>query len=177
MRATSPSSGCDAAVRAHRHDTQIVEAGHPRLRHLDLHLERDAGARVGPVVRRDEPARRRRRGERSTDLVDGDTELPGHLAVHVHLNRRVVERLSELQIAQRRNPARARPAPSSANARLAAKSGPVIGDFDRRGRAEVHDPADDVAGLERELRRRKPVVETAAQRLLELAEPTAAPRA
>ena len=31
-----------AAIAAHRHDAQIVERGHPRLRHLDLHLERDA---------------------------------------------------------------------------------------------------------------------------------------
>ena len=76
---------------------------HPRLRHLDLHLERDAGARIGPVVRRDEPARRGRRGERSPDLIDRDAELAGQLPIHVDLNRRVVERLLVLQIAQRGN--------------------------------------------------------------------------
>ena len=93
-----------AAFGAHRNHAQILETGHPRLRHLDLHLERDAGARIGPVVRRDEPARRGRRGKRAPDLIDGDAELTRHLTVHVDLNRRIVERLAVLQIAKRGNP-------------------------------------------------------------------------
>ena len=101
--ATSPSSACEPVIAAHRHDAQIVERGHPRLRDLDLHLERDAGARVGPVVRRDEPAGRGRGGKRSADLIDRDAELAGHLAVHIDLDRRVVERLAVLQIAERGN--------------------------------------------------------------------------
>ena len=157
-----------AAIAAHRHDAQIVERRHPRLRHLDLHLERDAGARIGPVVRRDEPAGRGRRGERPPDLIDGDAQLAGHLTVHVDLNRRIVERLAVLQIAQRRNPRelvpdlrRERPAGGEIRSRDR--------DLDRRRRAEVHDPVDDVARLERELRGGKALAEPPAQRLLEVA--------
>ena len=44
-----------------------------------LHLEGDAGPRIGPVVRRHEAARRRRRDERPADLIDRDAELAGQL--------------------------------------------------------------------------------------------------
>ena len=98
---------------------------HARLRHFDLHLERDARPRVGPVVRRDEPARRGRRGERPPDLIDGDAELPGALAVDVDADRRIVERLLEWQVAQRRESRLSSSRSFATNARVAGKSGPV----------------------------------------------------
>ena len=103
MRATSPSSGCDAPLARDRHDAQIVEVVIRGCGTSHLHLERDAGPRIGPVVRRDEAARRGRGGERPADLIDGDAELAGELAIDVDLDRRIVERLLELQVAQRRN--------------------------------------------------------------------------
>ena len=114
------------AVGRDRHAAQIVERRHARLWHFDLHLERDAGPRIGPVVRRDEPARRRGRRKRSADLIDRHAELAGELAIDVDVDGRIVERLPELQIAQSAESSRARRAPSSRTPRLAAKSGPVI---------------------------------------------------
>jgi hypothetical protein len=67
-----------------------------RLRHLNLDLKGDAGLRVRPIVRRDEPARRSRRGKGPPDLIDRDAKLAGHLPVHVDLNRRVIEGLAVL---------------------------------------------------------------------------------
>ena len=92
-----------ALAAGDRHHAQILEARHLRLRHLDLHLERDTRARVRPVVRRYEPARRRRGRKRSADLIDRDAELSGHLPVDVHLDGRIVERLAVLQVAERRD--------------------------------------------------------------------------
>ena len=91
------------AVGADGHDAQVVERRHARLRHFDLHLERDARPRIGPVVRRDEPARRGRGGKRSPDLIDGDAQLPGTLPIDVDVDGRILERLLELQVPQRRD--------------------------------------------------------------------------
>src|SRR6187431_1687323 len=98
-----------APIAAHRDHAQIVESGHSWLWHLDLHLERDARARIGPVIRRDEPAGRSCRSEGASHLIDRDPKLTGHLTVHVDLNRGVVERLAVLEIAKGRNPAKLLP--------------------------------------------------------------------
>ena len=83
-------------------------------------------------------------------------ELTGHLTVDVDLNRRVVERLAVLQIAKRRNARELVPhlrRERSAGREIRARDR----DLDRRRRAEVHDPVDDVARLERKLRGRESV--------------------
>ena len=159
------AAACATAAGGHRHDAQILERRHPRLRHLHLHLEGDAGPGIRPVVRRDKPAGRRRGGERPSDLIDRDAELSRHLTVDVDLNGRIVERLAELQVAQRSdlrefvpNLRRERPTRGEVRAHH--------GDFDRRRRAEVHDPADDVAGLEGELRVGKLAMKGVAEFLL-----------
>ena len=156
-----------ATIPAHRHHAQLVERGHPRLWHLDLHLERDPCPRIGPVVRRDEPAGGRRGSKRSADLIDRDAELARHLTVHVDLDRRIVERLAVLQIAKRRNSREL-----VADLRGERSAGRELrsrhDDLDRGRRAEVHDPIDDVSGLERELCRGKSFAEPSAQRFLEL---------
>ena len=112
MRATSPSSGVAMPLGADRHDAQILERRHPRLRHLDLHLKRDAGPRVGPVVRRHEAAGRGGGGKRRPTWSTVTPSCPASWRSTLTWIAGVVERLAELQIAQRRRSARARRAPS-----------------------------------------------------------------
>ena len=105
----------------------------------------------------------------SADLIDGDAELACHLAIHVDLNGRVIERLTELQVAQRGIVA-------NSLAHLRRKGTrrrevwPHDGHLDGGGGAEVHDAADDVARLERELRLGEPGVEGVPQPVLEARE-------
>ena len=74
----------------------------------------------------------------------------GPLAVHCHLDRRIVERLPELQVAQRRDLLQL--LPNLLGVRLVVgQVRPADGDLDRRRRAEAHDLVDDVGRLEREL--------------------------
>ena len=62
----------------------------------NLHLKSDTGSRVGPVVRRYEPARGRRGRERLTDLTHRDAKLAGQLTVDVHVDPRIVQRLLDV---------------------------------------------------------------------------------
>ncbi len=135
------------AFAGHWHDAQIIQGLHLRLWHLHLHLERDPRSRIGPVVGRDETARRGCRRERTSNFVDCDTELTRHLAIDVDLNRGIVEGLPVLQVAQRRDAgelvaelASERPGGGEIRTHHCNLHGSRC--------TEVHDAADDVAGLE-----------------------------
>ena len=138
------------AAGRYGHDAEIIEARHPRLRDLDLDLKRDTGARIGPEVRCDEPARRGRRGKRLTDLVHSDPELASELTIDVDVDGGVVERLLDLQIAERRN-LRELVLDFARERTRRREVGTDDRDLHGRWRTEVHDPAHDVARLEREL--------------------------
>ena len=123
---------------------------HDRLRDLDLHLIADAGLGIGPVVRHHEAAGRRGRHHGPRDLAAVTPLSPGPLAIDVDLDGRVVERLGELQIPQERRSFAVPGGPCRRYSRFSCRLPPAHGDLDRRGRAEAHDLADDVGGLERE---------------------------
>ena len=57
---------------------------------------------VGPVVGHDEPAGRRGRDHRARDLGHRDAAHPGFLAVDLDPHGRIIERLNELEVAERR---------------------------------------------------------------------------
>jgi len=170
-----PEQRMRAAIAAHRDHPQIVERGHARLWNLDLYLKRDAGPRVGPVVRRDEPAGRRRGGEGSPDLIDGDAELARHLTVHIDLDRRIVERLAVLQITKRGDVREL--LPNLHGKRPAGREiRPRHSDLDRGGGPEVHDPIDDVSRLERKLGAGETLVEPLPEGFLEFRQSNAGVR-
>src|SRR6188508_241279 len=157
------------AAGRHRHHPQVLERRHSGLWDLHLHLERDAGSRVCPVVWRHEPARRGCGSEGSADLVHCEPELSCHSTIDVDLNGRVVERLPVLEIPQRRDRCEfltepGRECPACGEVR------PHHRNFHWSGRAEVHDATDDVAWLERELRVWKRMSELGAQTFLETGE-------
>ena len=122
---------------------------HQGTRDLDLDLIGDAALRIGPVVGHHEPAGRCRRDQGAGNVGGREARQAGFFAVHIHLDRRVIERLSHLQIAQGRDLGQfpvdlVRMRPVVGEARAADRH------FDRRGRAETHDLVDDIRRLERE---------------------------
>ena len=65
----------------------------------DLDLIGDAAIRIGPVVRYDEPARRRGGDERAGHFRHFDAHQACALAAHVDVECRVVQRLAEANVA------------------------------------------------------------------------------
>ena len=81
-----------------------VAVGHLRRRDLHLDLVRIAADVVAPVVPRGVAAGVGGRDQRFADVAGGHAAEPGPLAVEGDLDGRVVERLLDLDVAERRDP-------------------------------------------------------------------------
>ena len=119
------------------------------MRDLNLNLEPVAAPGISPEIQIGVPARRGRRDERPRHIRRRDAKLSRAIAVDLDLERRIIERLRILQVAQRidleqlgSNLLRERTTRGELRT--------LYGDFDRRRRAKAHDLADDVGGLERD---------------------------
>ena len=86
-----------------RNGSQIVHRVRNRLRHFDLQLIANAGFRVGPIIRHHKPRRAGGGHQRLRHLLRRHPAQAGKLAVDFHFDRGILQRLRELQIAQRRN--------------------------------------------------------------------------
>ena len=84
-----------------RHELDVGRLGHLRRRDLDLDLVRVAADVVAPVVARGVSAGVGGRDQRFADVAGGHAAEPGPLAVEGDLDGRVVERLLDLDVAER----------------------------------------------------------------------------
>ena len=84
-----------------RHRLDALERVHDLVGDLDLHLVADAGLGVGPVVGDHEAAGGSGRDDRAGDVRGGHAAEASALAVHLDADRRVVERLAVLEVAER----------------------------------------------------------------------------
>ena len=134
---------------------------------LDLHLVADAGLGVGPVVGHNEPAGGRGRDHGASDLGHRDAAQPGFLTVDLHPHGRIIERLDELEIAQRWNTGQLGP-DLLGKGPVLHEVGAVDRDLHGGRRAEAHHLADDIGRLEREPHIRQRPRQHAAESLLQI---------
>ena len=87
-----------------RHELDVGRLGHLRRRDLHLDLVRVAADVVAPEVPRGVAAGVGGRDQRLADVAGGHAAEPGPLAVEGHLHGRVVERLLDLDVAERLDP-------------------------------------------------------------------------
>ena len=87
-----------------RHELHVGRLGHLRRRDLHLHLVRVAADVVAPEVARGVAAGVGGGDQRLADVAGGHAAEAGPLAVEGHLDGRVVERLLDLHVAERRDP-------------------------------------------------------------------------
>src|SRR5262249_34187201 len=122
---------------------------------------------IRPEILLDILARRCRGDERSRDLVDGHSEQSGPLAVHVHLNRRIVELLLDMEVPKRRDLSELSPN-LLGHFSIRRDIGAADRDLDWRWGTEAQDAAHDIARLEGDLNLRDPPRDRAPQALAEL---------
>ena len=83
-----------------REFSHVFHALHSMLRQFHLDLEGIAGVRIAPVVRLGKPGGRCGRHDRADHVGHGQAELAGAFPIDVDVQRRVVDLLGELKIAQ-----------------------------------------------------------------------------
>ena len=132
----------------------ILNRGHFGLRNLHLHLISDAGARIRPIVRHDKTAGRCCRQKRAADASRRNSQLSRALAIHLHVDAWVVQRLVILQIAKGSDFSQLQPE-FFRNTAIGGKVRPSNIDFHGSSSAEVHDLGHDVGCFEGKLASRK----------------------
>ncbi len=163
------------ARRPERHDwngRDVIERSYARLRNLDLDLIRHARPWIAPVARHDVSTRRGRGRQGTSHLLHRDPDLTRAFAVHLNIDRRVVQRLTKLKVSERSDRSHLREELLREDAiRREIRSADC--DLDRRRRAEIHDLADDVPGLEPDCRRGEDGREPVPEAFLQLVQPNA----
>ena len=130
--------------------------------HLHLDLEGDAGLGVGPVVGQDEAAGAGGFDDGTRGVGHTDTHEAGLLAVDVHFERRGVDGLGELEVAEFRDLGEFGAHGFGVGA-IVCERRAADGDLDRGRRTEAHHAAHDVRGLEGETDVRQGGAEATAQ--------------
>ena len=150
-----------AVAAGDRHVAQILERAQPMLRDLHLHRVGNA-ARACPEDPLRVAAGGGRGGERLDHIVLRHAEEPGALTVHLDPHGRVLQRLTELHVAQH-----AERCELLADAQRVSVIGAQIRtdgiDLDRGRCPEAHHPADDVGRFERDVHLRQLTGDVAPQ--------------
>ena len=118
------------------------------MRILHLHLISNSRSGISPIIGSRKSARRSSLRQGTRHLAWRNTHLSGHFAINSNINAGIVERLLVLQIAKLRN-AVERLQNAICECSRYRKIRPEDGHFDRCWCAEVHNLADQIAGLER----------------------------
>ena len=151
----------------HRKVLRLFHRVHFRLWNLHLNLISHSAVRVSPIIRHHKPARGSRRYQRTRHFGHLHPHQPGPFAVHSHIDRRIVQRLAELHVAQRRNFLQLLPNLAS-EFPVRRQIGAAHRHLDGRSRSEAHDSADNVAWLERKTDSRQLLGKTFAQALFQV---------